>query len=53
MLDEMGADKPLGKGDMPFLQPGTSLLMRFETKGLLACLPALFQGTWRGNQRKV
>jgi S-DNA-T family DNA segregation ATPase FtsK/SpoIIIE len=28
VLDEMGADKLLGKGDLLFLQPGTSTLMR-------------------------
>ena len=28
VLDEMGADKLLGKGDMLFLQPGTSTLIR-------------------------
>src|SRR5205814_9008292 len=28
VLDEMGADKLLGKGDMLFLQPGTSTLLR-------------------------
>jgi len=28
VLDEMGADKLLGAGDMLFLQPGTSLLLR-------------------------
>jgi len=28
VLDEMGADKLLGNGDMLFLQPGTSVLMR-------------------------
>src|SRR5206468_2816338 len=28
VLDEMGADKLLGKGDMLFLQPGTSSLLR-------------------------
>src|SRR5262249_40061531 len=30
VLDEMGADKLLGKGDMLFLQPGTSLLVRAQ-----------------------
>src|SRR5438309_10370907 len=30
VLDEMGADKLLGKGDMRFLQPGTSTLMRSQ-----------------------
>jgi len=30
VLDEMGADKLLGKGDMLFLQPGTSLLLRAQ-----------------------
>src|SRR5205807_5334059 len=30
VLDEMGADKLLGKGDMLFLQPGTSILMRAQ-----------------------
>jgi S-DNA-T family DNA segregation ATPase FtsK/SpoIIIE len=30
VLDEMGADKLLGKGDMLFLQPGTSTLMRSQ-----------------------
>jgi S-DNA-T family DNA segregation ATPase FtsK/SpoIIIE len=30
VLDEMGADKLLGKGDMLFLQPGTSTLMRAQ-----------------------
>jgi S-DNA-T family DNA segregation ATPase FtsK/SpoIIIE len=30
VLDEMGADKLLGKGDMLFLQPGTSLLIRAQ-----------------------
>ena len=30
MLDEMGADKLLGKGDMLFLQPGTSTLVRAQ-----------------------
>src|SRR5207249_125667 len=28
VLDEMGADKLLGKGDMLFLPPGTSTLVR-------------------------
>ncbi len=28
VLDEMGADKLLGNGDMLFLQPGTSMLLR-------------------------
>jgi S-DNA-T family DNA segregation ATPase FtsK/SpoIIIE len=30
VLDEMGADKLLGKGDMLFLQPGTSILIRSQ-----------------------
>jgi S-DNA-T family DNA segregation ATPase FtsK/SpoIIIE len=30
VLDEMGADKLLGKGDMLFLQPGTSTLVRAQ-----------------------
>lgn len=30
VLDEMGADKLLGKGDMLFLPPGTSLLVRAQ-----------------------
>ena len=30
VLDEMGADKLLGKGDMLFLQPGTSDLIRAQ-----------------------
>jgi S-DNA-T family DNA segregation ATPase FtsK/SpoIIIE len=30
VLDEMGADKLLGKGDMLFLAPGTSTLMRAQ-----------------------
>jgi S-DNA-T family DNA segregation ATPase FtsK/SpoIIIE len=30
VLDEMGADKLLGKGDMLFLQPGTSTLVRSQ-----------------------
>jgi S-DNA-T family DNA segregation ATPase FtsK/SpoIIIE len=30
VLDEMGADKLLGKGDMLFLQPGTSVLIRAQ-----------------------
>jgi S-DNA-T family DNA segregation ATPase FtsK/SpoIIIE len=30
VLDEMGADKLLGKGDMLFLQPGTSTLLRSQ-----------------------
>lgn len=30
VLDEMGADKLLGKGDMLFLQPGTSALIRAQ-----------------------
>jgi S-DNA-T family DNA segregation ATPase FtsK/SpoIIIE len=30
VLDEMGADKLLGKGDMLFLQPGTSTLFRAQ-----------------------
>ena len=30
VLDEMGADKLLGKGDMLFLQPGTSNLIRAQ-----------------------
>src|SRR3989440_7228164 len=30
VLDEMGADKLLGKGDMLFLQPGTSILLRSQ-----------------------
>src|SRR5579883_2333000 len=30
VLDEMGADKLLGKGDMLFLQPGTSNLVRAQ-----------------------
>src|SRR6202011_4504388 len=30
VLDEMGADKLLGKGDMLFLQPGTSSLIRAQ-----------------------
>jgi S-DNA-T family DNA segregation ATPase FtsK/SpoIIIE len=30
VLDEMGGDKLLGKGDMLFLQPGTSTLMRAQ-----------------------
>jgi S-DNA-T family DNA segregation ATPase FtsK/SpoIIIE len=30
VLDEMGADKLLGKGDMLFLQPGTSTLARAQ-----------------------
>jgi S-DNA-T family DNA segregation ATPase FtsK/SpoIIIE len=30
VLDEMGADKLLGKGDMLFLQPGTSILIRAQ-----------------------
>ena len=30
VLDEMGADKLLGKGDMLFLQPGTSDLLRSQ-----------------------
>lgn len=30
VLDEMGADKLLGKGDMLFLQPGTSILLRAQ-----------------------
>src|SRR5205085_4652987 len=30
VLDEMGADKLLGKGDMLFLQPGTSQLVRAQ-----------------------
>jgi S-DNA-T family DNA segregation ATPase FtsK/SpoIIIE len=30
VLDEMGADKLLGKGDMLFLQPGTSMLVRSQ-----------------------
>jgi S-DNA-T family DNA segregation ATPase FtsK/SpoIIIE len=37
VLDEMGADKLLGKGDMLFLQPGTSILLRA-------------QGTYAGDQ---
>jgi S-DNA-T family DNA segregation ATPase FtsK/SpoIIIE len=37
VLDEMGADKLLGKGDMLFLQPGTSTLIRA-------------QGTYLGDQ---
>jgi S-DNA-T family DNA segregation ATPase FtsK/SpoIIIE len=37
VLDEMGADKLLGKGDMLFLQPGTSTLIRA-------------QGTYTGDQ---
>ena len=30
VLDEMGADKLLGKGDMLFLPPGTSILVRAQ-----------------------
>jgi S-DNA-T family DNA segregation ATPase FtsK/SpoIIIE len=30
VLDEMGADKLLGKGDMLFLQPGTSSIIRAQ-----------------------
>jgi S-DNA-T family DNA segregation ATPase FtsK/SpoIIIE len=30
VLDEMGADKLLGKGDMLFLQPGTSTISRAQ-----------------------
>jgi S-DNA-T family DNA segregation ATPase FtsK/SpoIIIE len=30
VLDEMGADKLLGKGDMLFLQPGTSTIIRAQ-----------------------
>jgi S-DNA-T family DNA segregation ATPase FtsK/SpoIIIE len=30
VLDEMGADKLLGKGDLLFLQPGTSTLLRAQ-----------------------
>jgi S-DNA-T family DNA segregation ATPase FtsK/SpoIIIE len=30
VLDEMGADKLLGKGDMLFLQPGTGVLVRAQ-----------------------
>ncbi len=30
VLDEMGADKLLGKGDLLFLQPGTSTLIRAQ-----------------------
>jgi S-DNA-T family DNA segregation ATPase FtsK/SpoIIIE len=30
VLDEMGADKLLGKGDMLFLQPGTSQILRAQ-----------------------
>jgi len=30
VLDEMGAEKLLGKGDMLFLQPGTSMLVRSQ-----------------------
>jgi S-DNA-T family DNA segregation ATPase FtsK/SpoIIIE len=30
VLDEMGADKLLGKGDMLYLQPGTSTLVRSQ-----------------------
>jgi S-DNA-T family DNA segregation ATPase FtsK/SpoIIIE len=30
VLDEMGADKLLGKGDMLFLQPGTGILVRAQ-----------------------
>lgn len=30
VLDEMGADKLLGKGDMLFLQPGTGTIMRAQ-----------------------
>ena len=30
VLDEMGADKLLGKGDMLFLHPGTSMLIRSQ-----------------------
>jgi S-DNA-T family DNA segregation ATPase FtsK/SpoIIIE len=30
VLDEMGADKLLGKGDMLFLQPGTSTILRAQ-----------------------
>ncbi|HEV3204589.1 MAG TPA: DNA translocase FtsK, partial [Gemmataceae bacterium] len=30
VLDEMGADKLLGKGDMLFLQPGTSTIIRSQ-----------------------
>src|SRR6185369_12416137 len=30
VLDEMGADKLLGKGDMLFLQPGTSNISRAQ-----------------------
>src|SRR5206468_4437936 len=30
VLDEIGADKLLGKGDMLFLQPGTSILVRSQ-----------------------
>lgn len=30
VLDEMGADKLLGKGDLMFLQPGTSTLVRAQ-----------------------
>src|SRR5207249_9615085 len=30
VLDEMGADKLLGKGDMLFLQPGTSSIVRAQ-----------------------
>ena len=30
VLDEMGAEKLLGKGDMLFLQPGTSTIMRAQ-----------------------
>ena len=30
VLDEMGADKLLGKGDMLFLQPGTSTIVRAQ-----------------------
>jgi S-DNA-T family DNA segregation ATPase FtsK/SpoIIIE len=37
VLDEMGADKLLGKGDMLFLQPGTSTIIRA-------------QGTYAGDQ---
>jgi S-DNA-T family DNA segregation ATPase FtsK/SpoIIIE len=37
VLDEMGADKLLGKGDMLFLQPGTSSIVRA-------------QGTYAGNE---
>src|SRR5207253_1194864 len=30
VLDEMGADKLLGKGDLLFLQPGTSTIIRAQ-----------------------